>query len=72
MLDVVRLFSPPVPPLLFVSPERFFSPILGILFTLYPLNFFTCFVYSLASLTVQFFVDGIMMSSFFTPRGARC
>ena len=55
MLDVVRLFSPPVPPLLFVSPERFFSPILGILFTLYPLNFFTCFVYSLASLTVQFF-----------------
>ena len=70
MLDVVRLFSPPVPPLLFVSPERFFSPILGILFTLYPLNFFTCFVYSLASLTVQFFVDGIMMSSFFTPRGA--
>ena len=72
MLDIVRLFSPPVPPLLFVSPERFFSPILGILFTLYPLNFFTCFVYSLASLTVQFFVDGIMMSSFFTPRGARC
>ena len=72
MFDVVRLFSPPVPPLLFVSPERFFSPILGILFTLYPLNFFTCFVYSLASLTVQFFVDGIMMSSFFTPRGARC
>ncbi len=70
MFDVVRLFSPPVPPLLFVSPERFFSPILGILFTLYPLNFFTCFVYSLASLTVQFFVDGIMMSSFFTPRGA--
>ena len=69
MLDVVQLFSPPVPPLLFVSPERFFSPILGILFTLYPLNFFTCFVYSLASLTVQF-LDGIMMSSFFTPRGA--
>ena len=30
---------------------------------------FTC---SFASLTVQFFVDGIMMSSFFTPRGARC
>ncbi len=43
----------------------------GGLFTFYPLNFFTCFIYSLASLTVQFFVDGIMMSSFFTPRGAR-
>ena len=45
----------------------------GGLFTFYPLNFFTCFIYSLASLTVQFFVEGIMMSSFFTPRGApRC
>ena len=44
----------------------------GFLFTLYPLDFFTLFIYSLASLTVQFFVDGIMMSSFFTPRGARC
>lgn len=42
----------------------------GGLFTLYPLDFFTLFIYSLASLTVQFFVDGIMMSSFFTPRGA--
>ena len=42
----------------------------GGLFTLYPLNFFALFIYSLASLTVQFFVDGIMMSSFFTPRGA--
>ena len=40
------------------------------LFRLYPLNFFTCFIYSLASFTVQFFVDGIMMSSFFAPRGA--
>ena len=49
------------------------SPLFEVfLLTLYPLNFFTCFVYSLASLTVQFFVDGIMMSSFFTPRGARC
>ena len=72
MLDTVRLFSPPVPPLLFVSPERFFSPVRGCLFTLYPLNFFTHFIYSLVSITVQFFVDGIMMSSFFTPRGARC
>ena len=72
MFGLVRLFSPPVPPLLFVSPERFFSPVRGFLFTLYPLNFFTCFIYSLASFTVQFFVDGIMMSSFFTPRGARC
>ena len=44
----------------------------GGLFTFYPLNFFTCFIYSLASFTVQFFVDGITMSSFFTPRGARC
>ena len=72
MFGVVRLFSPPVQPLLFVSPERFFSPVEGFLFTLYPLDFFTCFIYSLASFTVQFFVDGIMMSSFFTPRGARC
>ena len=40
------------------------------LFRLYPLNFFTHFIYSLTSITVQFFVDGIMMSSFFTPRGA--
>ena len=70
MLDVVRLFSPPVPPLLFVSPECFFSPVRGFLFTLYPLDFFARFIYSLASFTVQFFVDGIMMSSFFTPRGA--
>ena len=72
MFGLVRLFSPPVPPLLFVSPERFFSPVRGFLFTLYPLNFFTHFIYSLVSITVQFFVDGIMMSSFFTPRGARC
>ena len=72
MFGLVRLFSPPVPPLLFVSPEYFFSPVEGFLFTLYLLNFFTCFIYSLASFTVQFFVDGIMMSSFFTPRGARC
>ena len=42
----------------------------GGLLRLYPLNFFTCFIYSPASFTVQFFVDGIMMSSFFTPRGA--
>lgn len=50
------------------------SPLFEVfLLTLYPLSFFTCFIYSLASLTVQFFVDGIMMSSFFTPRGApRC
>ena len=41
----------------------------GGLFTFYPLNFFTHFIYSLASLTVHF-LDGIMMSSFFTPRGA--
>ena len=40
------------------------------LFRLYPLNFFTHFIYSLTSITVQFFVDGITMSSFFTPRGA--
>ena len=45
--------------------------------TLDLLNFFAHFTYSrftcsFASLTVQFFVDGIMMSSFFTPRGARC
>jgi len=52
MFDVVRLFSPPVPPLLFVSPERFFSPVEGFLFTLYPLNFFTHFIYSLVSITV--------------------
>ena len=43
--------------------------------TLDLLNFFAHFTYSrftcsFASLTVQFFVDGIMMSSFFTPRGA--
>ncbi len=48
----------------------YFSPVEGFLFTLYLLNFFTCFIYSLTSFTVQFFVDGIMMSSFFTPRGA--
>ena len=82
MFGVVRLFSPPVP-LLFFFPapasscarhkalRSYFSPVFwGFLFTLYPLNFFTCFIYSLASFTVQFFVDGIMMSSFFTPRGA--
>ena len=43
--------------------------------TLDSLNFFAHFTYSrftcsFASLTVEFFVDGIMMSSFFTPRGA--
>ena len=38
--------------------------------TLDLLNFFAHFTCSFASLTVQFFVDGIMMSSFFTPRGA--
>ena len=42
----------------------------GGLLRLYPLNFFTCFIYSPASFTVQFFVDGITMSLFFTPRGA--
>ena len=36
-------------------------------FTRFTYSRFTC---SFASLTVQFFVDGIMMSSFFTPRGA--
>ena len=47
------------------------SPLFEVfLLTLYPLSFFTCFIYSLASFTVQFFVDGITMSSFFTPRGA--
>ena len=84
MLDTVRLFSPPVPLLFFFLPLRVLVPYTrlygaasplsfwGFLFTLYPLDFFTLFIYSLASLTVQFFVDGIMMSSFFTPRGARC
>ena len=83
MLDVVRLFSPPVPPRFFFLASAssfaqhqalwgYFSPVEGFLFTLYLLNFFTCFIYSLTSFTVQFFVDGIMMSSFFTPRGARC
>ena len=38
-------------------------------FTRFTYSRFTC---SFASLTVQFFVEGIMMSSFFTPRGARC
>ena len=81
MFDVVRLFSPPVPPRFFFLASAssfarhqalwgYFSPVEGFLFTLYLLNFFTCFIYSLASFTVQFFVDGIMMSSFFTPRGA--
>ena len=33
----------------------FFSPVfLGGLFTFYPLDFFACFIYSLASFTVQF------------------
>ena len=36
-------------------------------FTRFTYSRFTC---SFASLTVQFFADGIMMSSFFTPRGA--
>ena len=81
MFDVVRLFSPPVPPRFFFLASAssfaqhqalwgYFSPVEGFLFTLYLLNFFTCFIYSLTSFTVQFFVDGIMMSSFFTPRGA--
>ena len=69
LFGLVRLFSPPVPPLLFAPPDCFFFPVQGFLFTLYPLDFFTYFIYSLASFTVQFFVDGIMMSSFFTPRG---
>ena len=81
MFDVVRLFSPPVPPRFFFPASAssfarhqalrgFFSSVfLGGLFTFYPLNFFTHFIYSLASLTVHF-LDGIMMSSFFTPRGA--
>ena len=84
MFGLVRLFSPPVPPRFFFPASAssfarhqalrgFFSSVfLGGLFTFYPLNFFTCFIYSLASFTVQFFVDGITMSSFFTPRGARC
>ena len=38
-------------------------------FTRFTYSRFTC---SFASLTVQFFVEGIMMSSFFTPRGTRC
>ena len=37
------------------------------LFARFTYSRFTC---SFASLTVQFFADGIMMSSFFTPRGA--
>lgn len=81
MFDVVRLFSPPVNlcfsslPLRVLLPStRLYgasSPLFfwGGLFTFYPLNFFTHFIYSLASLTVHF-LDGIMMSSFFTPRGA--
>ena len=42
------------------------------LFARFTYSRFTCsrFTCSLASLTVKFFVDGIMMSSFFTPRGA--
>jgi len=52
MFGVVRLFSPPVPPLLFVSPECFFSPVEGFLFTLYPLDVFAHFIYSLTSITV--------------------
>ena len=80
MFDVVRLFSPPVPPrFFFLAPAIFCarhtrlygaSSPLAWLFRLYSLNFFTHFIYSLASITAQFFVDGIMMSSFFTPRGA--
>jgi len=42
MFGVVRLFSPPVPPLLFVSPERFFSPVQGF--------FFSRFIHSTSSL----------------------
>ncbi len=84
MFDVVRLFSPPVPPRFFFPCLcDFFCPAPGFTGLLLPCffggvfsgfirsTFFTCFIYSLASFTVQFFVDGIMMSSFFTPRGAR-
>ena len=65
------VFSPPCP-CDFLCPAPGFTgfllPCLG--FSYQALS--ARFIYSLASLTVQFFVDGIMMSSFFTPRGARC
>ncbi len=81
MFGLVRLFSPPVPSRFFFPafceffcPAPGFTglllPVRGFLFTFYPLDFFARFIYSLASITAQFFVDGIMMSSFFTPRGA--
>ena len=41
------------------------SPLFGVFFSR-----FICSTSSLASFTAQFFVDGIMMSSFFTPQGA--
>ena len=76
MFGVVRLFSPPVHlcfsslPLWALLPDaRLYgasSPLLRVFFSRFIRS-----TSSLASLTVQFFVDGIMMSSFFTPRGAR-
>ena len=60
VLDVVQLFSPPVPTR-FPSHQRFLLPDtrlygasspLAWLFRLYPLNFFTHFIYSLISITV--------------------
>ena len=56
MFGVVRLFSPPVPPRFFFLASAssfaqhqalwgYFSPVEGFLFTLYLLNFFTCFIH---------------------------
>jgi len=58
MLDVVRLFSPPVPPRLpshqrsLLPDTRLYGSPLAWLFRIYPLNFFTRFIYSLTSITV--------------------
>ncbi len=78
MLDVVRLFSPPVQPFVSPSPATslawhqalrgFFSPSLAFQVLsaqlLHSLHLLTHFNHRIN------FVDGIMMSSFFAPRGA--
>ena len=79
MLDIVRLFSPPVPLLFFFLPLRVLVPDTRLYGATSPLwgSFHALSARLLHSLHLlarfahrTVFVDGIMMSSFFTPRGS--